>query len=395
MKKLLIVLALTLGFNVNASHLMGGYISVVQQGFTDTVNIQVTLFSDPQGVGNPQTLNVNKYELVNGFYQTSSNISLSQQSTGNWQGFTVTIYSATTTLSAGDYRFVYTHCCRGILSNSSTASSSNFLIGLDYKKTTQGTIPNSAPVLVNYLPVKWVTGSQAQSMLFAWDLDGDSVHVETDDVLGQYANGTFVPITYTPLNSYGNYSVASNGLIKWNPNTQGKFGTGFKISEYRNGQLIGVNRIQQVFQVEQGSVPAIVSPFNMTLNADSTITIQHDLLNGDSTYVGFTASNYQNAQLVILGATINKAASTTWNLTNLTTPGTYRGYLRVTGSNNNMDFPVSLVVTSTIGIEEFDLPITYKVYDWNGQYIGNSLETLKGFYIIQYSNNTVEKVFIQ
>ena len=395
MKKLLTLLTLALGFNLSASHLLGGFINVIQVGYTDTVTIQVTLFSDPQGIGNPTTLTLNDLVKVNGSYQTSTNISLTQQSTGTWQGVNTAVYSTVTTLSAGEHRLIYTNCCRGMLSNASSAMNSNFTIALDYLKTASGTTTNSAPYILNYLPVKWVQGSTAQTVLFAFDMDGDSIMIEKDDALNQHTNNVFVPLApFSQLGNYGLYSVDPTGLIKWKPGTLGQFGTGFKVSEFRNGTLIGVNRIQQVFQVESGSTPQVSAPFNMTINADSTISIAHDIVNGDSTYVGFTGSNYLNAQLVILGTTINKVGNTTWSVTNLTTPGTYKGYLRIYGSNSNMDFPVSLVINSTIGLEEniADFNTQYEVYDWYGRHMGTSLEGLKGLFVIRYNNGRVEKV---
>jgi hypothetical protein len=399
MKKLLALAALTIGLNLSASHLLGGFINATQLGYTDTVTINVTLFGDPQGVSLPSSIVLNDLVKTNGFYQNSTTIALTRQSTGSWQGINTALYSATVVLPAGEHRLIYTNCCRGILTNASSAMNSNFTIALDYSKKALGTIPNSAPVVLNYLPVKWINGVTSQSMLFAFDPDGDSIMVEKDDAINQHANNTFVPLApFSQLTSYGSYSVDPTGLIKWKPNTLGQFGTGFKITEYRNGQLIGVNRIQQVFQVENGSTPLIAAPFNMSFNADSTVTITHDLVNGDSAYVGFTGSNYLNAQLVILGTTITKVASiawnTAWNITDLTNPGTYRGYLRIYGSNSNMDFPVKLVINSTIGLEEniADCNTQYSVYDWYGRYMGASLEGLKGLFVIRYSNGKAEKV---
>ena len=395
MKKLLIILTLALGFNANASHLLGGFINILQKGASDTVDVTVTLFSDPQGIPNPSTITLNSLTKVNSFYQNPVTISASQISTGSWQGLNITTYKVTTYLAAGEYRIIYTNCCRGILTNATSSMNSNFTIALDYKKTPLGTVPNSAPYILNYLPVKWVNGATAQSMIFTFDTDGDSISVEADDAINQHANSTFVPLApFTQLTGYGSYSVDPTGLVKWKPNTLGQFGTGFKISEYRNGQLIGVNRMQQVFQVENGSLPVISAPFNMVINADSTVTIQHDLVNGDSIYVGFTGSNYLNAQLVILGTNINKVGGTTWSITDLTAVGTYRGYLRINGSNCNMDFPITLQVGSTIGIEENinSTELQYLVYDWYGRIVGDKLEGLKGLYVIRYSNGEVEKV---
>jgi len=399
MKKLILALGLVMTtLSVQASHLLGGFINVVQHGFTDTVTIDVTLFSDPQGIANPTTITLTDLVKVNSFYQNPTTITITQSGTGTWQGINTSVYSVVTTLPSGDHRLIYTNCCRGILTNATSSMNSNFTIALDYKKTAAGTVPNSAPFVLNYLPVKWVNGSTSQSMLFAFDLDGDSVLIEMDDAINQHANNVFVPLApFTQLTNYGSYNVDPNGLIKWKPNTLGQFGTGFKISEFRNGQLIGMNRVQQVFQVETGSTPNVIAPFNMTLNNDSTITILHDLVDGDSLYVGFTGSNYLGTQLVVLGTTINGVSNTTWSMTDLTLPGVYHGFLRIYGSNSNMDFPITMIVTSTIGVDELTIAKGYEVWDWMGNFIGKNVEwkELHGFYILRYDDGRIEKTFVQ
>ena len=395
MKKLLVLLAFAVSLTASASHLLGGYMQAYQRGTTDTVDIYVTLFTDPQGISQ-STIIVNQYKKVNGAYQLQGNSTVTNPQTGYFQGMNVSQYHLVDVLSNGDYRFVYSNCCRGMLTNASSAMNSSFTIGLDYMKSST---PNSAPTLLNFLPSTWVTGTQQQTVMFAFDVDGDSILIEKDDALNQYSTtGTFVPLSpYSQLSSYGTYYVAPNGVVTWTPTTQGQFGTGYKISEYRNGSLIGVNRVQQVYSVVQGSTPSISAPFNMTLNSDSTITINHDLVNGDSLQVGFTGSNFTSAQLFIYGIPAIDMSSTSWTLKAINQPGEYEGFLRLYNSNSNMDFPVTLVVTSTIGIEEniADRNTQYEVYDWYGRYLGTSLENQKGFLILRYSNGKVEKVFVQ
>ncbi len=53
------------------------------------------------------------------------------------------------------------------------------------------------------------------------------------------------------------------------------------------------------------------------------------------------------------------------------------------------------VLASTVSIEEYKLPQTYKVYDLNGRYMGNDIKTLNGsgLYVVRYNNGKVEKVF--
>ena len=397
MKKLLTLLVVTLmSVTTYASHLMGGYIQAIQRGYTDTVDLYVTLFTDPQGI-TQNTIVVNELKMVNNFYQSQSNITITNPQSGTFQGMNVSIFQTTLVLSSGDYRFVFTNCCRGYLTNASSSMNSSFTIGLDYKKTPQGTVPNSAPILLNFLPTQWVTGTQQQSLMFSFDVDGDSILFEMDDALNQHGNNTFIPLApFSQLNNYGSYTVTPNGLIKWSPTTQGTFGTGYKISEYRNGSLIGVNRVQQVYTVVQGSTPNIVSPFNMTFNADSTITIVHDLNYGDSLYLGFMGSNYTNAQLFIYGVPTINVANTTWSMSNLQI-GTYEGYLRIYNTTSNIDYPVTLQVYSTIGIEEVYIQTEYELYDWYGNliYKGKDIDWSKyhGWYILR-TNNEFEKIYI-
>ena len=389
MKKLLLFLSVFESSQVFASHLLGGFINTTQIGLSDSVNITVTLFSDPQGIANPTTLTLNDLVKVNGFYQTSTNITLTQQSTGTWQGVNTAVYSTITTLTAGEHRLIYTNCCRGPLTNASSAMNSNFTIALDYTKTASGTTPNSAPYIVNYLPVKWINGVTSQSMLFTFDADGDSILIEKDDALNQHANNTFVPLApFSQLFNYGSYSVDPSGLITWNPTTLGQFGTGFKISEYRNGTLIGVNRVQQVFQVEQGSTPSIPWPF---------VQVNHNLINGDSTMITINGiSNSTSSNLFIEGVDVLQTSDSTWSLINLEI-GTYRAVSRVTNNSSNMDYPFTFKVVSTIGVEEYVKPGYHKIYDWNGNliYEGERVpwRLMKGFYI-HITNEGVEKIYV-
>ena len=368
-----------------ASHLLGGYIQTVQRGSSDTIDVVVTLFTDPQGIGNPTSISLAEWKLVNGFYQTNGNFTLSQQLTGTWQGVNVYVYSGIRILSSGDYRFIYTNCCRGILSNASSAMNSNFTIAMDYKKSL---LPNSAPIILNPLPINWVNGDTAQSILFAVDLDGDSVMVEKDDAINQHSNNTFVPLSpFTQLSSYGSYYVDVNGTIEWAPNTNGTFGTGYKVSEIRNGQVIGVNRIQQVYMVQPGSTPNVP-------NLNPMITA--DLVNGDSLQYTTTISNATSTQLVIPNVDVTQTSDSTWTLNNLQM-GTYNGVLRASSNSSNMDYYITLMVNSTIGIEEMvsELKTSYEVYDWTGKFIGKDVnwEELSGFYIIKHSNGVIEKIY--
>jgi len=381
----MVLVALVVSLTANASHLLGGHIQVIQQGLSDTAEITVSLFSDPQGIGLGTSVNLSEYKLSNGAYQTNGSISLSQDTTYTWQGHNVAEYRGIVIRTAGNYRWVYTNCCRGMLTNATSAMNSNFTIAIDYRKTGVG-VPNSAPILFNQLPMNWVVNDTAQTIILAFDPDGDSVVVEKDDAINQYANFTFVPLSpFNQLDNYGTYSVDPNGTVTWGPTTVGKFGTGYTVSEYRNGTLIGLNRIQQVYNTVVGSTPSIPWPF---------IQVNHDLVNGDSTEIYIQSTNTTNTELYIPETDLTKTSDSTWVLENLQV-GIYRAVARVTNGSSNNDYQFTFIVRSTIGIEENTVSsnMQYKVYDWYGRYLGTSLENQKGFLILRYSNGKTEKVF--
>jgi len=53
------------------------------------------------------------------------------------------------------------------------------------------------------------------------------------------------------------------------------------------------------------------------------------------------------------------------------------------------------VVASRMSIEEsiINSNVEFKVYDWYGRYLGNTLENQKGFLILRYTNGKTEKIF--
>jgi hypothetical protein len=302
MKKLLVLLALALGLNVSASHLLGGMITVAQTS-QDSTSIGVYLLTDPQGISGPNTIYVEKWEMNSqGWYVQNGTVALDKSSTLSHQGMNVNTYvSDYLDLDSNKYRFIYKNCCWGMLSNSSNSFSSEFIISADYWHIPNNSLPYAEnPLIVNVQKdtlntMKPIWGNYN---CFLSQLDNDSVNVTQSDLYSGYANGVFVPQVYTALNMH-----VSNDSVSWTPTTLGNFGTGFEIAEYRNGAKIGIQRIQWTFRV-----------------LSNTVSIEESIVDRDT---------------------------------------------------------------------------QYSVYDWYGRYMGNSLEGLKGFYIVRYNNNKVEKIFIQ
>ena len=124
---------------------------------------------------------------------------------------------------------------------------SEFIISADYWHIPNNSTPFArVPLLINQQVNTLNTMKPIWGVIncFMNEVDGDSVNVTQSDLYSSYSNGTFVSQTYTPLNLQ-----VSNDSISWTPSSLGKYATGFEISDYRNGQLIGVQRIQWTFMV--------------------------------------------------------------------------------------------------------------------------------------------------
>ena len=300
MKKLLFTLAIALGINASASHLLGGMVGVFQTN-QDSTTVGVWLISDAQGLPMPNSITVEKWEMGSvGWYVQNGTITLTKAAHSIFQGQTLTNYTSEyLNLDSNKYRFIYKNCCWGVINNSINSFNSEFIISADYWH-----IPyNSTPAAIIPLIVNQQSGIR-NTMKPIWgnincffrNLDnGDIVNITQTDLHMGYANGVFVPQNYTQLPMH-----VDNDSISWVPNSVGNYSTGFKIEDMRNGQVIGVQRIQWTFKV----------------------------------------------------------------------------------------------ITSTIGIEESELVISYKVYDWYGRYVGDNLNGLKGLYVVKYSNGEIEKIFV-
>jgi hypothetical protein len=300
MKRLITILTLLLTLNLNASHIMGGMVSVAQMS-QDSTSVGVFLITDPQGI-TPNTIYVEQWEMdSSGIYTQNGTIQAIKDTTIFHQGMNVNTYLSNylNLDSTKKYRFIYKNCCWGMLNNSTNSFSSDFIISADYWHIPNNSLPYSInPLWINMQnntlntmkPIWGITNC------FLSQLDNDSVNITQSALYSGYASGTFVPQVHTPLNM-----SVSNDSVSWTPTMLGNYGTGFEITEYRNGQLIGVQRIQWTFRV----------------------------------------------------------------------------------------------VNSIVGIKELNIEYhtKYKVYNWSGEYLGNTLENQKGFLIVIYSDGEVRKLF--
>lgn len=250
MKKLLTLLLVTcVSVTTYASHLLGGMIGVSQTSY-DSTTVGVWLVTDGGGLPAPQSITVEQWEMNSvGWYTLTSYITLTQGTSAiSFQGQTLVNYASEyLDLDSNKYRFIYKNCCWGMINNSQNSMNSEFIISADYWHIPNNSTPFArVPLLINQQVNTLNTMKPIWGVIncFMNEVDGDSVNVTQSDLYSSYSNGTFVSQTYTPLNLQ-----VSNDSISWTPSSLGKYATGFEISDYRNGQLIGVQRIQWTFMV--------------------------------------------------------------------------------------------------------------------------------------------------
>ena len=150
MKKLLVLVALALGLNTSASHMLGGMVTVAQTSY-DSTSVGVYLVADAQSI-TPNTISVEQWEMDSqGFYTLTSYVTLTKISTLSHQNSNVYTYvSDYLDLDSNKYRFIYKHCCWGMLNNSPNSFIADFIISADYWHIPNNSLPYAEnPLWVN------------------------------------------------------------------------------------------------------------------------------------------------------------------------------------------------------------------------------------------------------
>lgn len=257
MKKMILCgLMLLMGTSSFASHLMGGMIGVFQTS-QDSTSVGMWLISDGQGVPLPQSVSVEKWTMNSqGWYSLDGYVTLTQGTASiSFQGQILTNYASEyLDLDSNKYRFIYKNCCWGALNNSSNSFSSEFIISADYWHIPNNSTPYAiVPFWVNMMKdsVNTMKPIWGNMNCFLNNPDwGDSVKITQTELYSGYANGTFVPqINQSPSNMY-----VGNDSITFVSSTLGSVGNGFEIADYRNGDKIGIQRIQWTFKVVNSTI---------------------------------------------------------------------------------------------------------------------------------------------
>lgn len=252
-----LVLTASMARQGQASHILSGYLGVVQTS-NDSVRLQVSLYLDSMGLISPQ-ITVERWDLVGGHGQLNGSVGLIQQSVTTFQGVRIVAYlSPSMYLASGQYRFVYKHCCRNplVMNMPTLAPAFPFVIGTDYTKGSGSGQPGSlfnTPLFTSPVPFNLLEDT-AQLLTFGSYLtepDGDSLVVEADSILIDHGSSGFDAASMaTALSVWGPYIVGPSTLnVLWRPDSAGLYAAGWRIKEFRNGQVIGIQRVQHHFRV--------------------------------------------------------------------------------------------------------------------------------------------------
>lgn len=252
MKKLLLGLALSLGLNATASHMMGGIIQVAQTS-QDSTSIGMYVVADAFPTL-PNQVSLEMWVMDSqGWYTFDSYVTLDKINQSTHQGFNTANYGSDyLDLDSNKYRFIYKNCCWPILNNSTNSTQSDFVLSTDYWHVPNNTTPfMEQPLWVN------VQSNAVNSMKPVWGIfnchftnpDGDSVNITKSEIYSSYSNGVFVPQVQTSTNI-----LANNDSITFVGTTLGAVGYGFQIDKYRSGYLMTTQRLQWTFIVRSSTL---------------------------------------------------------------------------------------------------------------------------------------------
>ncbi|PWH85553.1 PKD domain-containing protein [Brumimicrobium oceani] len=318
MKNLLVFISLFLGFQLYASHIVGGEmyydclgnneykvtIKVYRDCNSSGADFDIPLFLgvfdkvtnnriDTYPVGFPGSQNL-PVTFSNPCVTPPTNICVQEA-----------VYTKTITLpaSANGYTLVYERCCRGPgIMNLMNPADEGLTLTAEIPGNANGIICNSSPRYSNYPPLLLCNNDDLVFDHSATDPDGDVLVYElcTPNHGGSSVNPMPNPPNYPPYNQIlweigfsETIPFGPNGPINIDPNTGlltaapdliGKFVVGVCVSEYRNGVLISTTSRDFLFTV-----------FNCDVSAAAEIVPQDELLTFNSECDGLTIQFENNS----------------------------------------------------------------------------------------------------
>ncbi|MBL7922992.1 MAG: T9SS type A sorting domain-containing protein [Bacteroidia bacterium] len=365
MKKLLLVILLSIGFTANtrASHMMGGQITLEHVSGMD-YHLVYTAYRDMTGIPIALVSNINFVDSLSG---TSFQIAIPYDTsvTVLVPGVEQYVYDTIITFpSTGQWYISYQECCRNAAILNMTSPGGEYH---HFYSIVQIDSSNSTPVFLNPPIVLAQDSVPFYYNPLPFDADGDSIAWSLDVPLSN--NGTPVAgYTLPPSDSLVPFNMDPiTGEITFLPNTLGNFQVSVRVKEYRNGIQIGeITRDMQIIVVPSPNIPVVAminantAPFNgksYTIAPGAAFSMNITVFDQDIQAVSISGSGEpfllaaNPAVLSVTNGTGSASASVTWtpNAAQARTAPYVIG-LRISEPYLNYVFQSDISVTLRVGI---------------------------------------------
>jgi hypothetical protein len=286
MKRILSILLLALfAHKADATHLMGG--DMVFHHDTAGYTLTLSLYRDIGGIPLGQTeivdlyaysASTTSYTLIQTF-TIPRNMALSTLLLPNFPyGVEVGVYTQPFfgQLPTGQFRFVYSTCCRnGAILNAAQPLNESMIL---YTDVTIDTANNSTPAFLAMPVAFFPVNTPANYNPLPYDPDADSISWSLNTPIGMQNGGwSFTNVagfTTPPADPSGPFTMNPvTGEITWTPDTVGNYIQSFEVKEYKNGVQVGsIIRDMQYVIVPGGNNSA---PFFTPVTTYNTNTSQN------------------------------------------------------------------------------------------------------------------------
>ena len=299
MKKLFIYIVITsialfiIPIKSLASHLAGSEMSYEYSGIPNTYLVRIKFYRDCNGVNASTQLIICWHSdslglsgttiapiISFGVVPNSPCVTTQPTCVGGIGDLEVYLYESTITLpqASTDWVFSFTECCGNIFP--STVSNNSFTSRFNSCTLDNSTAPtNSSPTFINLLQYRFCVGNQFFFDNGAVDADGDSLVYSL--IAPEYDLGTCpsqpIQITYVPPYSPTNPLASSipitinssTGVINFIPSIVQVAVICIKVSEFRNGNLIGEVKREIIIYVTPSCNPIFPSFENNILTSSN------------------------------------------------------------------------------------------------------------------------------
>ena len=297
------ILFLALPFQSYASHIKGGNISYVQTGLNQ-YSVVLTLYRDCAGVQLPSTASIMLSSACHNQNITLSQapgfpidvsqtcptvLSSCQGGTTGIQGIHMHVYEGSITLPTGltcsDFTLSYNTCCRvGSITNLVNPGSQSMYISTTFNSQ----IVNNSPVF-NFRSLNGNANGINYFDFSTIELDGDSLVYELVPAMTNASTSIGYQSGFSaqnPINSMVSFDQHT-GLLTVNPTSVQQAVVVVKVSEYRNGSLIGTVMIDAEILIynttnNNPTLTGIDSTSNTTLSVFAGDTIDFNMFTFDA-----------------------------------------------------------------------------------------------------------------